>query len=106
MLAGDAPSGAAAMLAFGLGTLPNLLLLSGLSARLAQWGHARWALHLAAALMLLTGALALYRAASLPDALLQAALPRKVAPCPILKPSSHSPARRWRPQVPTALPLR
>ena len=38
-LSGDGVSGGLLMLAFGLGTLPNLLLISGFSASLASWGH-------------------------------------------------------------------
>jgi sulfite exporter TauE/SafE len=70
-LSGDPVSGALFMLAFGLGTLPNLLLISGFSARIAAWGHQAWARYLAAALMLGTGLMGLYRALTLPDALLK-----------------------------------
>lgn len=70
-LSGDGYSGALLMLAFGLGTLPNLLLISGFSARLAGWGHQAWARYLVAALMGLTGVIGLYRALTLPDALLK-----------------------------------
>ncbi len=70
-LSGDGISGALLMLAFGLGTLPNLLLISGFSARLAGWGHQAWARYLAAGLMAFTGLLGLYRALTLPDALLK-----------------------------------
>jgi sulfite exporter TauE/SafE len=59
------------MLAFGLGTLPNLLLISGFSARLAGWGHQSWARYLAAGLMLITGLFGLYRAFTLPNDLLR-----------------------------------
>jgi sulfite exporter TauE/SafE len=70
-LSGDPLSGLLLMLAFGLGTLPNLLLISGLSARLAGWGHQRWASYLAASLMISTGLIGLYRAFTLPEALLK-----------------------------------
>jgi sulfite exporter TauE/SafE len=70
-LAGDGVSGGLLMLAFGLGTLPNLLLISGFSARLAAWGHQTWARYMAAGLMIFTGLFGLYRALTLPDALLR-----------------------------------
>ncbi len=70
-LSGDGVSGGLLMLAFGLGTLPNLLLISGFSARLASWGHQPWTRYIAAGLMIFTGLLGLYRAFSLPDALLK-----------------------------------
>ena len=66
-LSGDAVSGGLLMLAFGLGTLPNLLLISGLSARLAQWGHRPWARYAVAGLMVMAGILGLYRSWSLPE---------------------------------------
>lgn len=65
-LSGDAASGALLMLAFGLGTLPNLLLISGLTARLASWAHWVGLRYAVAALMTLTGVLGLYRAWTLP----------------------------------------
>jgi sulfite exporter TauE/SafE len=65
-LSGDALSGAAFMLAFGLGTLPNLLLISGLSARLAAWAHQSWARYVVGILMIITGSIGLYRAWTLP----------------------------------------
>lgn len=70
-LSGDPLSGALLLLAFGMGTLPNLLLISGMSARLAGWGHQVWARYLTAALMLVTGLIGLYRAFTLPEALLK-----------------------------------
>ena len=70
-LSGDGESGGLLMLAFGLGTLPNLLLISGFSARLAAWGHQTWARYMAAGLMIFTGLFGLYRALTLPDALLR-----------------------------------
>jgi uncharacterized protein len=70
-LSGDGVSGGLLMLAFGLGTLPNLLLISGFSAHLAAWGHQAWARYMAAGLMIFTGLFGLYRAFTLPDALLK-----------------------------------
>jgi uncharacterized protein len=70
-LSGDGISGGLLMLAFGLGTLPNLLLISGFSAHLAAWGHQAWARYIGAGLMIFTGLLGLYRAFTLPDALLK-----------------------------------
>jgi len=70
-LSGDGMSGGLLMLAFGLGTLPNLMLISGFSARLAAWGHQAWARYVAAGLMIFTGLFGLYRAFTLPEALLK-----------------------------------
>ena len=70
-LSGDPGSGALLMLAFGLGTLPNLLLISGLSARLAGWGHLSSVRYFVALLMFSTGLFGLYRALTLSDALLK-----------------------------------
>ena len=70
-LSGDGVSGGLLMLAFGLGTLPNLLLITGFSARLAAWGHQAWTRYIAAGLMIFTGLFGLYRAFTLPDALLK-----------------------------------
>jgi sulfite exporter TauE/SafE len=70
-LSGNPLSGAWLMLAFGLGTLPNLLLISGFSARLAGWGHLRWVRYFVAFLMFLTGLFGLYRALTLPEVLLK-----------------------------------
>lgn len=70
-LSGSGWSGASVMLAFGLGTLPNLLLISGFSARLAGMGHQRWARYVAASLMGATGVFGLYRAATLTDDMLR-----------------------------------
>jgi sulfite exporter TauE/SafE len=70
-LSGDGVSGGLLMLAFGLGTLPNLLMISGFSARLAAWGHQAWTRYMAAGLMIFTGLFGLYRAFTLPDALLK-----------------------------------
>ena len=70
-LAGNGWTGALVMLVFGLGTLPNLLLISGFSARLAQSGHRPWARYLASGLMAGTGALGLYHAVTMSDAMLR-----------------------------------
>ena len=70
-LSGDVVTGAALMLAFGLGTLPNLLLISRFSAALTQFGHYVWVRYLAAALLFTAGGFGLYRAWVLPDALLK-----------------------------------
>lgn len=70
-LAGNGWTGASVMLAFGLGTLPNLLLISGFSARLAQAGHQSWARYMAAGLMVGTGGVGLYHALTLSDAMLR-----------------------------------
>lgn len=70
-LSGDGVSGGLLMLAFGLGTLPNLFLITGFSARLAAWGHQAWTRYLAASLMIFTGLFGLYRAFTLPDTLLK-----------------------------------
>lgn len=72
LLSGSGWAGAALMLAFGLGTLPNLLLISGFSARLAEMGHRPWARYAAASLMAATGGYGLYLAATLSDAMLRA----------------------------------
>lgn len=70
-LSGSALSGAGLMLAFGLGTLPNLLLISRFSSSLVQFSHYTWVRYLAIALLLGTGLYGLYRAWVLPKALLQ-----------------------------------
>ncbi|MBU3567327.1 sulfite exporter TauE/SafE family protein [Polynucleobacter alcilacus] len=70
-LSGDVATGAALMFAFGLGTLPNLLLISKFSAALTQFGHYVWVRYLAAALLFTAGGFGLYRAWLLPDALLK-----------------------------------
>ncbi|HLD09578.1 MAG TPA: sulfite exporter TauE/SafE family protein [Methylophilaceae bacterium] len=72
LLSGSGWAGAALMLAFGLGTLPNLLLISGFSARLAGMGHRLWARYAAASLMAATGGYGLYLAATLSNAMLRA----------------------------------
>jgi len=70
-LSGDIWTGAALMFAFGLGTLPNLLLISQFSAALTQFGQYLWVRYLAASLLLITGGFGLYRAWVLPEALLK-----------------------------------
>jgi len=70
-LSGDIWTGAALMLAFGLGTLPNLLLISKFSAALTQFGQYLWVRYLAAALLFIAGGFGLYRAWVLPEALLK-----------------------------------
>ena len=70
-LSGDVLTGAGLMLAFGLGSLPNLLLISKFSAALTQFGQYRWVRYLAASLLLTAGGFGLYRAWVLPEALLK-----------------------------------
>jgi sulfite exporter TauE/SafE len=70
-LSGDVLTGAALMLAFGLGTLPNLLLISKFSAALTQFGQYLWVRYLAASLLFVAGGFGLYRAWVLPEALLK-----------------------------------
>ena len=70
-LSGDIWTGAALMFAFGLGTLPNLLLISKFSAALTQFGQYLWVRYLAASLLLIAGGFGLYRAWALPEALLK-----------------------------------
>jgi sulfite exporter TauE/SafE len=70
-LSGDVVTGAALMLAFGLGTLPNLLLISKFSAVLTQFGQYVWVRYFAASLLLTAGLFGLYRAWYLPEALLK-----------------------------------
>ncbi|WP_114662902.1 sulfite exporter TauE/SafE family protein [Polynucleobacter necessarius] len=70
-LSGDVFTGAALMLAFGLGTMPNLLLISKFSAALTQFGQYLLVRYLAALLLLIAGGFGLYRAWVLPEALLK-----------------------------------
>ena len=70
-LSGDVLTGAMLMLAFGLGTLPNLLLISKFSAALTQFGQYLWVRYLAASLLFIAGGFGLYRAWVLPEALLK-----------------------------------
>lgn len=64
-LAGSAQGGAAAMLAFGLGTLPNLLLIGVAAARVRAWSGNRIARLAAAALLLGFGTYGLARASAI-----------------------------------------
>jgi sulfite exporter TauE/SafE len=70
-LSGDVTTGAALMLAFGLGTLPNLLLISKFSAALTQFGQYVWVRYFAATLLFTAGGFGLFRAWTLPEALLK-----------------------------------
>lgn len=70
-LSGDVFTGAVFMLAFGLGTLPNLLLISKFSAVLTQFGQYIWVRYFAACLLFISGGFGLYRAWVLPEALLK-----------------------------------
>lgn len=70
-LSGDVFTGAALMLAFGLGTLPNLLLISKFSAALTQLSQYAVVRYIAAGLLLSAALFGLYRAWYLPDALLK-----------------------------------
>ena len=70
-LSGDVATGAALMLAFGLGTLPNLLLISKFSAVLTQFGQYVWVRYLAVTLLFTAAGFGLYRAWVLPEALLK-----------------------------------
>lgn len=53
---GSAAQGASLMLAFGLGTLPNLLAAGLLAARLRAWTHRPWVRRLAGGIVLAFGA--------------------------------------------------
>jgi sulfite exporter TauE/SafE len=70
-LSGDVLTGAALMLAFGLGTLPNLLLISKFSATMVQLSHYAVVRYIAAGLLLSAALFGLYRAWYLPEALLK-----------------------------------
>lgn len=70
-LSGDVLTGATIMLAFGLGTLPNLLLISKFSAVLTQFGQYAWVRYLAASLLFIGAGFGLYRAWTLPEVLLK-----------------------------------
>jgi sulfite exporter TauE/SafE len=63
---GSATRGAAAMLAFGLGTLPNLLLAGYVFARFRSFAQARAVRLLSGLLVLGFGLLGLWRAATFP----------------------------------------
>ncbi len=64
MLSGSALSGATIMLAFGLGTLPTLLSISLLGARLQVWVRRRSVRVACGVIVMLFGAIGLVRAAS------------------------------------------
>jgi len=70
-LAGNVVDGMLLMLAFGLGTLPNLLLITKFSAYMAQLGRYVWVRYFAASLFVGSGLFGLYRAWVLPQALLK-----------------------------------
>ena len=70
-LSGDVLTGAAIMLVFGLGTLPNLLLISKFSATLTQFAQYAWVRYLAALLLFIGAGFGFYRAWYLPEALLK-----------------------------------
>ncbi len=69
LLAGNAASGAAVMLAFGAGTLPNLLMMSGLAGWLRGVSRMRWARGIAGAAIAAFGVWGLVCAAWLPEML-------------------------------------
>ncbi|AJW45109.1 MULTISPECIES: sulfite exporter TauE/SafE family protein [Ralstonia] len=69
LLAGNAASGAIVMLAFGAGTLPNLLLMSGVAGWAREFSRRRWARRLAAAAIAAFGLAGLARAMWLPEML-------------------------------------
>ncbi|QKM65156.1 sulfite exporter TauE/SafE family protein [Polynucleobacter tropicus] len=70
-LSGDVLTGATIMFVFGLGTLPNLLLISKFSAALTQFGQYAWVRYFAASLLFTGAGFGLYRAWTLPEALLK-----------------------------------
>lgn len=70
-LSGGFIPGALLMLAFGLGTLPNLLLISRFSAYLSQISHTQWVRYFAVSLMFITACFGLYYTITLPEALLR-----------------------------------
>lgn len=69
LLAGNGPSGALVMLVFGAGTLPNLLVLSGLSAWLRGLARRPWVRRAGGAAVALFGVAGMARAVMLPDML-------------------------------------
>jgi hypothetical protein len=73
LFAGGAIEGAAVMLAFGLGTLPNLLAAGWIAARAPPWLEGRAARYGAAALLIGFAALGIWRAVLAPGGLAQGA---------------------------------
>ncbi|WP_092134194.1 sulfite exporter TauE/SafE family protein [Cupriavidus sp. YR651] len=71
LLAGNAASGALVMGAFGLGTLPNLLVISGLSGYLRHLSRRRAVRVIAGVIVMAFGLLGIARAFWLPDTLNQ-----------------------------------
>jgi sulfite exporter TauE/SafE len=69
LLAGNAPSGALVMGAFGLGTMPNLLALSSFSGLLRAWSRRTWVRMGAGSAVMAFGALGIGRAVLLPHSL-------------------------------------
>ena len=69
LLAGNAPSGALVMGAFGLGTLPNLLALSSFSGLLRAWSRRTWVRMGAGFAVMAFGAMGISRAVLLPHSL-------------------------------------
>lgn len=64
LAAGSALAGAQLMLAFGLGTLPNLLLMGALAAKLGSFVRQPWPRRIAGGLVLVFGSVLLMRAFS------------------------------------------
>lgn len=69
LLAGNAWAGGVVMLAFGLGTLPNLMAISGFSGVLNWMNRFGWWRLMAGGFVMVMGAWAIYRAFALPDTL-------------------------------------
>lgn len=69
LLAGNAASGAIVMLVFGAGTLPNLLLMSGLAGWVRELSRRRWARAVAGTAIAAFGLWGLARALWLPEML-------------------------------------
>ena len=69
LLAGNGPSGAVVMLAFGAGTLPNLLMMSGLAGWLRGLSRQRWARGAAGVAIAVFGIWGLVHAIWLPEML-------------------------------------
>jgi len=69
LLAGNALSGALVMGTFGLGTLPNLLVLSGLSGYLRQWSRRPMVRRVAGIAVIGFGIMGIVRALMLPESL-------------------------------------